>query len=35
LHLFSFFNAHGFQMWSFNGVREFLSILFTCLKLFD
>jgi hypothetical protein len=35
LHLFSFFNAHDFQVWAFDGVAEFLHILFRVLELFD
>jgi hypothetical protein len=35
LHLFSFFNAHDCQVWSFDGVGEFLHFLFTGLELFD
>jgi hypothetical protein len=35
LHLFSFFNAHDSQVWSFDGVAEFLHIAFTALELFD
>jgi hypothetical protein len=35
LHLFSFFNAHDSQAWSFGGVAEFLYIPFTALELFD
>jgi hypothetical protein len=35
LHIFFFFNAHNSQVWSFNGVRKFLHILFTTLQLFD
>jgi hypothetical protein len=27
LHLFSFFNAHDSQVWSFDGVAEFLHFL--------
>jgi hypothetical protein len=34
-HLFSFFNAHGSQVWSFDGVAEFLHITFTALDWFD
>jgi hypothetical protein len=32
LHLFSF-NAHDSQVWSFDGVAEFLHIFFTALEL--
>jgi hypothetical protein len=35
LHLFSFFNSHDSQVWSFDGVAEFLHIPFTAPKLFD
>jgi hypothetical protein len=35
LHLFSFFNAHDSQVWSFDGVSEFLHIPFTGFELFD
>jgi hypothetical protein len=35
LYLFSFFNAHDSQVWSFDGVAEFLHIPFTALQLFD
>jgi hypothetical protein len=31
----SFFNAHNSQVWSFDGVTEFLHIPFTALELFD
>jgi hypothetical protein len=31
----SFFNAHGSQVWSFDGVGEFLHFLFTGLELFN
>jgi hypothetical protein len=34
-HLFSFFNAHDSQVWSFGGVGEFLHTLFTALEWFD
>jgi hypothetical protein len=34
-HLFSFFNAHDFQVWSFDGVTVFLHIPFTALEFFD
>jgi hypothetical protein len=34
LYLF-FFNAHDFQVWSFDGVSEFLHIPFTALELFN
>jgi hypothetical protein len=34
LYLF-FFNAHGSQVWSSDGVTEFLHIPFTALELFD
>jgi hypothetical protein len=33
LHLFSFFNSHDSQVWSFDGVSEFLHFLFTNLEL--
>jgi hypothetical protein len=33
LHLISFFNAHDSQVWSFDGVAEFLHIPFTVLEL--
>jgi hypothetical protein len=35
LDLFSFFNAHVSQGWSFDGVTEFLHIPFTALELFE
>jgi hypothetical protein len=35
LHLLSFFNAHDSQVWSFDGVTEFLHIPFTTLELLD
>jgi hypothetical protein len=35
LHLFSFFNAHDSQVWTFDGVTEFFHIRFTGLELFD
>jgi hypothetical protein len=35
LNLFSFFNAHDSQIWSFDGVSELLHIPFTALELFD
>jgi hypothetical protein len=35
LYLFSFFNAHESQVWSFDGVTESLYIPFTALELFD
>jgi hypothetical protein len=35
LHLFSFFNAHDSQVWSFDGVAGFLHIPFTALYLFQ
>jgi hypothetical protein len=35
LYLFTFFNAHDSQVWSFEGVTEFLPILFIALELFD
>jgi hypothetical protein len=35
LHLFSFFNALDSQVWSFDGVTEFLDIPFTALELFN
>jgi hypothetical protein len=34
LYLFSF-SAHDSQLWSFDGVTEFLHIPFTDLELFD
>jgi hypothetical protein len=33
LHLFSFLNAHDSQVWSIDGVAEFLHIPFTALEL--
>jgi hypothetical protein len=33
LHLFSFFNVHDSQVWSFDGVAKFLHIPFIALKL--
>jgi hypothetical protein len=35
LHLFSFLNAHDSQVWSFDGVGEFLYIPFAGLELSD
>jgi hypothetical protein len=35
LHIFSFFNAHDSQVWSFDGVTEVLYIPFPALSLFD
>jgi hypothetical protein len=35
LDLFSFFNAHDSQVWSFDGVGKFLHIPFIALELFD
>jgi hypothetical protein len=35
LHLFSFFNAQDSQVWSFDGVSEFLHIPFAGFELFD
>jgi hypothetical protein len=35
LRLFSFFNAHDSQVWSFDGVGEFLHIPVAGLELFD
>jgi hypothetical protein len=35
LHLFSFFSAYYYQIWSFDGVTKFLHIPFTALELFD
>jgi hypothetical protein len=35
LDLFSFFNAHDSQVWSFDGASEFLYIPFSGLELFD
>jgi hypothetical protein len=32
LHLFFFFIVHDSQVWSFDGVTEFLHILFTALE---
>jgi hypothetical protein len=34
LHLFSFFDAHDSQVWSFDGVSEFLHFLFTGLEVY-
>jgi hypothetical protein len=34
LYLFSFFNAHDSQVWSFDRVTEFLNIPFIALELF-
>jgi hypothetical protein len=34
LHLFSFFDVHDWQVWSFDGVAEFFHIPFTALKPF-
>jgi hypothetical protein len=34
LHLFSFFNAHDLQVWSFNGIFAFLCIHFAALDSF-
>jgi hypothetical protein len=34
LHLFSFSNSHDLQVWSFNGIAEFLHILFIALESF-
>jgi hypothetical protein len=34
-HLFSFFNAHDFQVWSFDGGGEFLYVPFAGLESFD
>jgi hypothetical protein len=34
LHPFSFFDAHDSQVWSFDGVTEFLHIPFTALESF-
>jgi hypothetical protein len=31
---FSFFNAHGSQVWSFDGVAEFFHITFRALEFF-
>jgi hypothetical protein len=33
LHLFSFFNVHDSQVWSFDGVSKLLHFLFTGLEL--
>jgi hypothetical protein len=33
--IFSFFNAHDSQVWSCDGVGEFLHISFAGLELFD
>jgi hypothetical protein len=35
LDIFPFFNAHDSQVWSFDGVVEFLYIPFAGLELFD
>jgi hypothetical protein len=35
LDLFSFINAHDSQVWSFDGVGEFLCIPLTAFELFD
>jgi hypothetical protein len=35
LHLLSFFNAHDSQVWSFDGITEFLHLPFLALELFD
>jgi hypothetical protein len=35
LHIFSFFNAHDSQVWSLDGVTEFLHIPVKALELFD
>jgi hypothetical protein len=35
LHLYSFFNAQDSQVWSFDGVAEFLHISFRGLVFFD
>jgi hypothetical protein len=35
LNLFSFFNGYDSQVWSFDGVGEFLYIPLTSLELFD
>jgi hypothetical protein len=35
LYLFSFFNSYESQVWSFDGVAEFLHIPLTALELFD
>jgi hypothetical protein len=35
LYFFSFFNAHESQVWSSDGVTEFLHIPFSALGLFD
>jgi hypothetical protein len=34
LHVFSFFSGHDFQVWSFDGVAEFLCIHFTAFESF-
>jgi hypothetical protein len=34
-YLFSFFNTPDSQVWSFDGVADFLQIHFTALELFD
>jgi hypothetical protein len=34
LHLFSIFSAHDSQIWSFNGITEFLHIPFIALESF-
>jgi hypothetical protein len=33
--LYLFFSAHDSQLWSFDGVTEFLRVPFTALELFD
>jgi hypothetical protein len=33
-HLLSFFNAHDFQVWSFDGVAKFLHIPFAAFESF-
>jgi hypothetical protein len=35
LYLFSLFNAYDSQVWSFDGVAEFLHIPFTAHEFFD
>jgi hypothetical protein len=34
LDIFSFFNTHDSQVWSFDGLGDFLSAPFTALELF-
>jgi hypothetical protein len=35
LQIFSFFSASDLQVWSFNGITEFLGILFAALESFN